>query len=163
MPTFVNSRWITADDARECARIDRLADSYLAPWEAADFLAFLQDPFHAGLVAERNGVVVGFVLYRVHVDKRAVAIVRLCVHRAFHRRRLGTMLLRRLRDKAQHIADAGITALVHEVNLPAQLFFKANGFTVTHTLAGRFDDGDRDGYLFELTPAACRLRLSHHP
>lgn len=39
-------------------------------------------------------------------------------------------------------------ALVHEANLPAQLFFKFHRFQATAVHRKSFDQGESDGYLF---------------
>ncbi|MEW6357139.1 MAG: ribosomal protein S18-alanine N-acetyltransferase [Planctomycetota bacterium] len=114
------------------------AESFPTPWRRRTFASrlFLSD--HRSYVAEMEGRVVGYIVFRlclgqVHLQKIAVA-------KEYRRHGIGTQLMEFLLDQA----EAGGAEVVHlEVRLSnheAQEFYKAFHFTLDHIRENYYSD-----------------------
>lgn len=141
-------RWLIADDLPEVMAIENASFNF--PWRAVDFTEALRVDTIVGAVAERDGRLVGYVLYEVH--RCGIEVLRLAVAPAARRRGVGRALVERLLGKLNGRPDRALAAVVNESNLAAQLWFRALGFRALRVLRGYFDepadDPAEDGYCF---------------
>lgn len=136
-------RWMIRPDLPAVLRIERL--SFEHAWEEADFLNCLRKGDNVGLTAERGPDVVGFLAYQM--AKGEFRILNLAVHPDCRRQGVGVRLVGRLIGKLSAHRRTKILVKVRESNLPAQLFFAAQGFRAVRVLRGFYKDSDEDAYL----------------
>lgn len=96
-----------------------------------------ETPDTVGVVAERNGRVVGFLSYRLVRDLNEVVIRHLIVSRSHRRTRIGSALVHEAAAKARDMYHQ-LTAVVSETQLSAQLFLRACGFKASAVLHEHF-------------------------
>jgi GNAT superfamily N-acetyltransferase len=163
MSTALDVRRITAADLVWCEAIDRRAAPAGSAWRLEDFRAFFAAPCHGGFAALWQGSIVGFLLYQADRENRRLYVIRLRVAPGWQRRNAATRLLQHLRHWLSPLPDIPVWVLVNERDLPMQCLLRANGFQAICIYPGRCDDGDSDGYLFELpaTLAACGIAEGH--
>jgi ribosomal protein S18 acetylase RimI-like enzyme len=94
-----------------------------------------------------DGRVLGAVAYRLHAGR--LHLLTLAVRAGCRRRGVGSLLVKKLREKLATHRRNRVTAVVRESELGACLFLKATGWKATNLVPGYFD-GVEDGYLFEL-------------
>jgi ribosomal protein S18 acetylase RimI-like enzyme len=146
----------------DAAAIRRLAQrgwSAPPPWSSKDLRHFLTAGLNYGLIAVAGNRPVGFLLYSVSIHNATIVLHQVTVPPRWHRRGVGSLLLRTVREFFRSIPWARITMLVHERNLPAQLFLRAAGFQVT-TIHHGCCAGEDDEYLFESGQMNIRARGS---
>jgi ribosomal-protein-alanine N-acetyltransferase len=133
-------RGAEAGDAAALAELH--AHGFDEGWDAEVFEAFLASPTCFGILAERAGAAVGFVLLRVVADEGE--ILTLAVAPEWRREGVGTLLMR---NGLAAACDRGARRIVLEVavdNGAAQHLYRALGFVavgVRHRYYGR-DDAD---------------------
>lgn len=159
----INVRWMIRRDMVDVQAIEEISFQYA--WREDDFYRALQARNCIGLVAERAGKVVGYTVYELH--KRHLHVLNLA---AWPRRHgTGAALVAKLVSKLSPQRRSAIAADVRETNLPAQLFFKAQGFWATAILPHYYDDAPGEAaYRFRYhlgqkpTPATLPTnRISH--
>lgn len=112
---------------------------YKKPWTEAEFVNRLKGKGTIGMsLRSEDGAVNGFMVYangdRATLDlgdKAAldrITLVSLAVKPELHRQGLGSLMLDKLKYKAACGRRKEIVTLVHEGNLSAHLWLKANGF-----------------------------------
>src|SRR5271166_1496782 len=110
--------------------------------------AFLADPSAAGLVVETfDGVLAGYLLLHFAAADREVRLCQFVVCPSFRRRGIGTHLLRWVTKRTPPDSGIRVRTGVHEANLTAQLFLRANDFQAVRVLP-RAACGGGDLYLF---------------
>ena len=144
----VDVRWIESHDFQEVLAIGRrsLPKPRPEPWSKSCLTRVLEcEAGTTGIVAEVNGQVAGFAIFKRPPTPRGIVaamhIRHLAVSEQFRRRGIGRKLIASIDNRA------GVIALVHERNLAAQCFFRSLGFRAASTLRSYFKDG-QDGYLF---------------
>lgn len=125
---------------------------YAAGWTARDFATVLREPYTVGVTAMMGCQAVGYLI-RMSIGP-VVTIRALAVHP--ERRRQGVAA--RLITRVQAQLGSGrrrryVDAHVHERNLPAQLFFKAQGFRWMATHRGVY--GEEDCYQMRFESPEC--------
>lgn len=124
------------------------AASFDYAWTEDDFLRCLRQRNCIGMVAEDAGDrVIGFVLYELH--RTRLHVVNFAVAPDCRRAGVGAALVSRLRGKLSSHRRARLTLAVREANLPAQLFFWAQGLRATGVTRGYYPDSGEDAYHFE--------------
>ena len=146
----IHLRWMIRRDMPEVLAIE--AESFEFPWREEDFFKCLRQRNCIGRVAEHDDRVVGFMIYEL--NKTHIRVLSFAVSRAERRRGIGTQMMAELVGKLSSQRRSRITLEVRETNLPAQLFFRANGFRAVSVLHRFFDDADDDAYLMQY-----RLRM----
>jgi len=141
----VHIRWMIRRDMPEVLAIE--AESFEFPWSEEDFINCLRQRNCIGMVAEHDDRVVGFMIYEV--NKTHIHVLNFAVSRAERRRGIGTQMMAELVGKLSSQRRSRITLEVRETNLPAQLFFRANGFRAVSVLRQFFRDTDDDAYLMQ--------------
>ena len=138
-------RWLIRRDMDAVLAIEKACFEFA--WTEEDFLCCLRQRNCIGMVAERGGLVVGFMLYELH--RTMLRIMNFAVEPHFHREGIGSAMVARLIDKLSQQRRRTIEAMTRETNLPAQLFFRSQGFRAVEVVRGYYDDTDEDAYQFE--------------
>jgi ribosomal-protein-alanine N-acetyltransferase len=141
----VNIRWFIRRDMPEVMAIERQGFEF--PWSEEDFLRSLRQRNTIGMIAEHDERIVGFMIYELH--KSRLHVLNFAVRAEFRRRGVGTQMLRRLTAKLSQQRRDRILLEVRETNLPAQLYFKANGFRAISLLREFYEDSPEDAYLLQ--------------
>lgn len=139
----VQIRWLIRRDMPEVLAIEQASFEYA--WTEEDFLSCLRQRNCIGMVAEREGRIVGFMIYELH--KQRLRLLNFAVAVDARRGRVGTQMVRRLIDKLSQQRRREIMLEVRETNLAAQLFYKSMGFVALGVLRDRYDDTTEDAYL----------------
>lgn len=162
-------RWMVQHNLPHVLQIERQVDAL--QWRQQDFLDVFQSGDTAGWVAEMNGHVVGFLIYKaithpeiadpdlssplpfsVPVRENPVlkplqiSILNLAVALAWQRRGIGRALVEKLAQKLRQPGDC-IQVSVPETHLHLQLLLREAGFKAMKVLRGYC--GDVDAYLFK--------------
>jgi len=145
----VQIRWLIRRDMPEVLAIEQASFEYA--WTEEDFLCCLRQRNCIGMVAERDGRIVGFMIYELH--KQRLRLLNFAVAADARRIRVGTQMVRRLIDKLSQQRRREIMLEVRETNLAAQLFFKDMGFLALGVLRDRYDDTTEDAYLMRFVLA----------
>ena len=122
-------------------------DCFEFPWDEDHFIQCLRQRNCIGMVAEINDAVVGFMVYELH--KNRLHILNFAVS-SFHRHLgIGKDMVGKLTSKLSYERRNRIMLEVRETNLPAQLFFKEQGFRAISVLRDFYDDTTEDAYLMQ--------------
>ena len=154
-------RRMTIRDLPEVLRIE--AGSFEFPWLEKDFVRAKR----CGelKVSKYDKKVVGYMAYglygaRIHVHSFVVAP-------DYRRCRVGSQMVKELVGKLSAQRRTRITLEVRETNLPAQLFFRENGFRAVDVLRDHYEERDsrggfhEDAYLMEYRLKDNRDFLTH--
>lgn len=141
--TPANVRWLIRRDMDEVLVIENACFSI--PWIEDDFLRCLRQRNCIGMVAEREGRIVGYMLYTLH--RKRARLLNFAVREDCQSEGVGRQMMERLVEKTSQQGRRQIIAEVCETNLDGQLFFRAMGFVALKVLRGRYDDTDADAYL----------------
>ena len=91
-----------------------------------------------------DGQMLGFFI--TDYDPHLITILRLAVHPRFRRRGIGTMMIRRIRQKLSRVRPL-LFVILRESNLDGQLFYRSMGFEWIRTLEQNWEDTGEDGYV----------------
>ena len=138
----VHIRWMIRRDMPEVLEIEN--SSFEFPWFEEDFIRCLRQRNCIGMVAEQGDRIVGYMIYELHKSK--LHIVNLAVHPAHRRQHVGTQMVAKLVSKLSSHRRTKITLEIRETNLPAQLFFRGQGFLAMRVLRGYYEDTGEDAY-----------------
>ena len=141
----VQIRWMIRRDMVDVLRIER--SSFDFNWTEEDFLACLRQRNCIGMVAEQEGRVVGFMIYELH--KTRLHILNFAVASSCRRLGIGTQMIEKLINKLSQQRRQEIALEVRETNLPAQLFFQAQGFRANCVLRNHYEDSCEDAYVMQ--------------
>ncbi|NOX54579.1 MAG: ribosomal protein S18-alanine N-acetyltransferase [Planctomycetes bacterium] len=139
----VQIRWLIRRDLPEVLDIERA--SFEFAWTEEDFLCCLRQRNCIGMVAEYEDRIVGFMIYELH--KSTLQILNFAVHPDFRRLKIGSQMIEKLVDKLCQQRRREIRLEVRETNLPAQLFFRSQGFRALAVLRNHYEDTDEDAYV----------------
>ncbi len=140
-------RWMIRRDMNVVLGIENA--EFPIPWTEEDFVRCLRQRCCIGMVAEVDGDVLGYMLYELHHTR--ILLLNFAVSWKFARRGVGTTMLEKLKCKTSIQRRERIEVTVRETNLPALLFFKANGFVATDLLKGHYEDSDDDAVVMVYT------------
>lgn len=163
-PIPVHIRWLIRRDLPELLDIE--SRSFDRPWADHDFIRHQRRRNCIGMVGEaparRNGKRIDAVLaYMVYeLRKREIILVRLAVHPRGRRRTIGGQMLAELTAKLSYQRRRRIVVHVRETDLPAQLFFRDQGFRATAIEPRYFFDTDEDAFVMQYQ---VRRRLAVRP
>ncbi|MFM7844772.1 MAG: ribosomal protein S18-alanine N-acetyltransferase [Planctomycetota bacterium] len=144
-PLCVHIRWMIRRDMAEVIAIEK--QSFEFPWTEDDFVRSLRQRNCIGMVAECDERIVGFMIYEIHRNR--LHLLNFSVRTEFRRRGVGSQMLRKLTAKLTQQRRNRILLEVRETNLPAQLFFRANGFRAISLLRSYYEDTPEDAYLLQ--------------
>jgi len=136
-------RWLIRRDMVEVLKIESASFEYT--WSEEDFLRCLRQRNCIGMVAEQDHEIVGFMIYELHKSK--LRILNFAVASAARRRGVGRQMICRLIDKLSQQRRKEIVLDIRETNLPAQMFFRSEGFRAVQILRDYYDDTDEDAYV----------------
>lgn len=111
-----------------------------AHWSAAQIQSETEHPAGHVLVAESEGKITGFIIFRAAGGTGE--IVDLAVHPDFLRRGTGALLVRRALETMRAENTAQVTLEVHALNLPAQGLYRQQGFGVLGRRKNFYPDAD---------------------
>jgi ribosomal-protein-alanine N-acetyltransferase len=138
----VHIRWMIRRDMPEVLQTEQA--SFEFSWTEEDFLRCLRQRNCIGMVAEQGEKVVGFMIYELH--KAKLHILNFAVHPGFRRLGVGAQMVAKLISKLSSHRRTRITLEVRETNLPAQLFFRSQGFRAVQVLRGYYEDSGEDAF-----------------
>lgn len=141
----VHIRWMIRRDMPEVLRTEQA--SFEQPWTEENFLHCLRQRNCIGMVAEHGDQIVGYMIYELHKTK--LHIVNLAVHPSARRMGVGSQMVAKLISKLSSHRRTRITLEVRETNLPAQLFFRCQGFLAKRVLRCYYEDTGEDAYLMQ--------------
>ena len=141
----VHIRWMIRRDMPEVLQTEQQSFEYA--WTEEDFLRCLRQRNCIGMVAEQGEKVVGFMIYELH--KAKLHILNFAVHPSYRRYGIGGQMVMKLISKLSSHRRTRITLEVRETNLPAQLFFRAQGFKAVRVLRGFYEDSGEDAFLMQ--------------
>ncbi len=141
----VHIRWMIRRDMPEVLSIERR--SFEFPWSEDDFIRCLRQRNCIGMVAEHEDRVVGFMVYEL--NKTRLRVLNFAVSAQNRRSGIGSQMAAKLIGKLSSQRRSRITLEVRETNLPAQLFFRANGFRAVSVLRQYYEDTPEDAYLMQ--------------
>jgi ribosomal-protein-alanine N-acetyltransferase len=138
----VHIRWMIRRDMPEVLQTEQASFEY--SWTEEDFLRCLRQRNCIGMVAEQGEKVVGFMIYELH--KAKLHILNFAVHPGFRRLGVGAQMVAKLISKLSSHRRTRITLEVRETNLPAQLFFRVQGFRALRVLRAYYEDSGEDAF-----------------
>jgi ribosomal-protein-alanine N-acetyltransferase len=141
----VHIRWMIRRDMPEVLGIE--AECFEFPWLEDDFIRCLKQRNCIGMVAEYDDRVVGFMIYEL--NKTRIHVLNFAVAANERRRGVGSQMLAKLIGKLSVQRRSRIALEVRETNLPAQVFFRANGFRAVSVLRDYYEDTPEDAYLMQ--------------
>ena len=141
----VHIRWMIRRDMP--AVLDIEADSFEFPWLEEDFIRCLRQRNCIGMVVEHDDRVVGFMVYEL--NKTRLHMLNFAVSPEFRRLGVGSQMIGKLIGKLSAQRRSRIILEVRETNLPAQLFFRENGFRAVSVLRDYYEDTPEDAYLMQ--------------
>src|SRR5436309_2448596 len=141
----VHIRWMIRRDMPEVLQTE--TESFEFSWTEEDFLRCLRQRNCIGMVAEQGEKVVGFMIYELHKSK--LHILNFAVQPSCRRAGIGSQMVTKLISKLSGHRRTRITLEVRETNLPAQQFFRAQGFRAVRVLRAYYEDSGEDAYLME--------------
>ena len=139
----VHIRWMIRRDMPEVLAIEHAGFEF--PWCEEEFLRVLRQRNCIGMVAELGERVVGFMIYELHKNK--LNILDFAVHPEFRRQGVASQMVGKLVGKLSSHRRTRIVLHVRETNLPAQVFFRAQGFKAIEVVREHFQDTTEDAYL----------------
>lgn len=156
--THYHIRWMIRRDMERVLYIER--DSFEFPWMEEDFVRCLRSRNCIGMVAEHDGQVVGFVVYEIL--ETGIQLHNLAVSGDFRRCGVGAAMVAKMKQKLSTQRRTRLELMVRETNMPAILFFKAQGFRAVRVLRGFFEETDEYAYqlVYRYRPAMAEDRIS---
>lgn len=141
----VHIRWMIRRDMPEVLQTEQ--ESFEYSWTEEDFLRCLRQRNCIGMVAEQGERVVGFMIYELH--KQKLHILNFAVHPQLRRSAVGGQMVTKLIGKLSSHRRTRITLEIRETNLPAQLFFRSQGFKALKVLRAFYEDSGEDAFLMQ--------------
>ena len=141
----VHIRWMIRRDMPEVLAIEHA--SFEFPWCEEEFLRVLRQRNCIGMVAELGEQVVGFMIYELHKNK--LHVLDFAAHPEFRRLGVGQQMVAKLVGKLSSHRRTRIVLHCRESNLPAQLFFRGQGFRALEVVREYYEDTGEDAYLMQ--------------
>lgn len=139
-------RWMIRKDLPKVLSIEN--QCFPNAWTEEEFIRVLRQRNCIGMVAERDGAVVGYMIYELH--KSRLQVINFAVDPLWQREKIGTAMVEKLISKLSKDRRNRVILEVSEKNLPAQLFFRAIGFRAIAILPEFYEDTNDDAYQFQL-------------
>jgi ribosomal-protein-alanine N-acetyltransferase len=143
-PTTYSLRWIISSDVPDLAPLAEQCQAL--QWSNDDFRECFRSVDTIGKVAEVDGAIAGFLVYKLDHDLHEVFVKNVAVAPAWQRHGVGRALIRSLDSKLSQ-SYARISAIVPESNLPALYLLRDAGYRAVRILRNWFDD--QDAYLMQ--------------
>src|SRR5690606_11217541 len=117
-------RWMIRRDMDDVLAIE--SATFAEPGSEDDFLSVLRQRNSIGMVAERDGGIVGYMLYVL--DRDSLELVNFAVPPSVRRCGVGRAMVNRLKTKLTQQRRQRSFVTVRDSNLGTQLFFRDCGF-----------------------------------
>ncbi|RMF90594.1 MAG: ribosomal-protein-alanine N-acetyltransferase [Methanobacteriota archaeon] len=124
------------------------AQSFKDPYPPLLLMRLLALYPYGFLVAEREGRVIGYIIFRTVGEKGH--IISLAVEERLRKRKIGAELLKKAEEILRKMGMAGMWLEVRESNIPAQRFYARQGFKKVGVAEGYYADGE-DGLIYYRT------------
>lgn len=144
----VQTRWMIRRDMPSVLKIENSAFEF--PWAPTDFEHVLKQRPCIGMVAENHGLIAGFVVYELFPSR--IEILNFAVNPAAHRLGVGRQIVEALKVKLSNQRRSSISLNLRDSNLPAQLFFRAQGFRAERIIRGHYEINGEDAIRMVFTP-----------
>src|SRR3954447_26874795 len=141
----VHIRWMIRRDMPEVLAIEHASFEY--PWCEEEFLRVLRQRNCIGMVAEYGERVVGFMIYELH--KNRLHVLDFATHPEFRRQGVRHQMVAKLVGKLLSHRRTRIALSIRETNLPAQLFFRIQGFRALEVVREHYPDTGEDAYVMQ--------------
>ncbi len=141
----VHIRWMIRRDMPEVLAIE--SSSFEYPWCEEEFLRVLRQRNCIGMVAEQGERVVGFMIYELHKSK--LQVLNFAVAGECRRQGVGHQMVLKLVGKLSGHRRTKIALNCRETALPAQMFFRIEGFRAAQVLREHFEDTGEDAYVMQ--------------
>lgn len=141
----VHIRWMIRRDMPEVLSIE--ANGFEFPWCEEDFIHCMRRRNCIGMVAEDDDRVVGFMIYEL--QKSRIHVLNFAVADDYRRRGVGSQMIAKLISKLSSQRRSRLILEIRETNLPAQLFFRENGFRAVSVLRSFYADTPEDAYIMQ--------------
>lgn len=138
-------RWMIRMDMPTVYEIEE--KSFEFAWSKKRFAQALRQLNCIGIVAERNEVVVGFMLYDLH--KSRLHVRNLAVDPNHRRTGVGSEMIDNLKRKLSYHRRNRIVTEVRETNLTAQLHLRSLGFRAVSVLRDFYQEVDESAYVMQ--------------
>ena len=142
--SYVHIRWMIRRDMESVMAIETACFEF--PWREDDFIRCLRQRNCIGMVAEYDEEIVGFMIYELH--KNQIHVLNFATNSGVQREGVGAQMVKKLVGKLSQQRRNRIVLEVRESNLPAQAFFKSQGFIAESILRDYYDETDEDAYVF---------------
>lgn len=142
---MINLRRMVRADMPAVTAIEEDCYAYDA-WVEKEFIDLLRHRLIMGKVAELDGKVAGYILYKLY--KRYIGILNIAVGPAYRNNGLGTAMLDNLQGKLDATRRFYISTAVSENNLAAHIWFRNRGWRAVEVLPGYWCGGTIDAYRF---------------
>lgn len=123
--------------------------NFKPPWTKEDFSKCVTLRKAKMLVIEVGEKVVGFLMYVPAF--RHFEIISIAVHEKYYRKRVGTLLIRKMIHLTRSHFKDKLILMVRESSLVVQLFLKFNQFKAVSVERNYYEDTDESAYQFELS------------
>ena len=141
----VTIRWMIRRDLPEVLAIE--SHCFEFAWSENDFLQCLRHRNCIGMVAEQDGLIVGYMVYELNHSQ--IRLLNFAVAPDSRRHRVGTQMVERLVARLASQRRTWISLTVRETNLLAQIFFRSCGFVAVSILQDYYEDTTEDAYLMQ--------------
>lgn len=143
----VQVRWMIRRDLKQVLAIEN--ESFEFAWTEDDFLNILRQRNAIGMVAEIDNRIVGMMIYELH--KSHLHLLSFAVACEYRRLGVGSQMIDRLVLKLSQQRRQEIVLEVRETNLPAQLFYRSQGFRAIGVHREHYRDSSEDAYVMRFT------------
>ena len=138
----VEVRWLIRRDIPGVLDIEE--KSFECGWTEEAFLSCLRQRNCIGMVAEWHERILGFMVYELLKDQ--IHLLNFAVAPWVLRKSVGSQMVDKLIRKLSQQRRREIILEVRESNLPAQLFFREQGFLASGILKDYYEDTTEDAY-----------------
>ena len=128
-------------------RIGEIAKKAFDDYSADDYLKMSKDSNYNFVVAERDGCILGFLMY-LKIDDE-LEIIKIATDEKFKRQGVATRLIDSMREFGLKFNHTGIILEVNEINLSARKLYEKVGFKQIH-VRKKYYHGTEDAIIMEL-------------
>lgn len=156
MKNVLYMRWMIRRDMPQVLAIEQEAFEF--PWSEDDFVRCMRIRNVIGLVAESNEQVIGYILYEICQNR--LHILNIAVSAENRRKGVGRAILDHIKAKLDNDVRSRLLLEVRERNLPAQMFFRSQGFQAISVVRNYYEDSTEDAYVMRFRTEATK-EVSH--
>ena len=141
----IDIRWMIRRDMAEILDIEK--EAFAFSWSEDEFIRCLRQRNCIGMVAEHDDRIVGYMIYELH--KNRLHVLNFAVRHDYRRSGVGRRMVEQLKLKLRPKGRSRLLLEVREMNVTAQLFFRACGFKAVSVLRDFYDDTTEDCYVMQ--------------